>query len=306
MHIKKLSLTSLATVGACVLGVALWAGGQGVKQGAAPISTAFTYQGRLDHDLSGGPVTSDCDFEFSLWDDPGSAVPPDPPTGGNQLGVTQMMTEPVTVGLFTVELNANGEFGPNPFDGNARWLQIAVRCPTGGGPFTPLSPRQEITPAPQSMYTVTAGNAIDADHALDADNALFADEAPWTGLQNVPPGFADGVDDASGDPVGTVVAWLKTFPGMPPLVNEWVECNGQVLNDPESDFDGLPMPNLNGFGVKKRFLRGSTSSGTTGGSESHSHGSTCAEFQCGNNAASVQGASHIPPFYEVVWIMKVK
>jgi len=39
-------------------------------------------------------------------------------------------------GLFTAELNSAGEFGPNAFNGAARWLEIAVRSPAGGGGFT--------------------------------------------------------------------------------------------------------------------------------------------------------------------------
>ena len=33
---------------------------------AAPMGTAFTYQGRIED--AGGPITDICDFEFSLWD----------------------------------------------------------------------------------------------------------------------------------------------------------------------------------------------------------------------------------------------
>ena len=88
----------------------------------------------------------------------------------------------------------------------------------------------------------------------------------------------------------------------------WVECNGQTLADAASVYDGQTIPNLNSFGGgTKRFLRGSTSSGNLGGSESHSHGIWQDEGMQGAIQLSfATGAEHIPPFYEVVWIMKVR
>src|SRR5262245_29870857 len=84
---------------------------------AAPLGTAFTYQGRL---LQGSiPANGTSDFQFSLW---GVA------TGGSQFGATITLNDVmVTNGLFTVELNTSGQFGPNAFQGLAHWLQIAVR-----------------------------------------------------------------------------------------------------------------------------------------------------------------------------------
>ncbi|MGB2986652.1 MAG: tail fiber domain-containing protein [Phycisphaerae bacterium] len=99
-----------------------------------PMGTAFTYQGQLNKD--GSPVTDTCDFEFSLWDDA---------TDGTQKGSTVPATTSVEDGLFTVEL----DFGEQ-FNGQARWLQIKVCCPS---PCTPvlLAPRQELTPTPYAL-----------------------------------------------------------------------------------------------------------------------------------------------------------
>lgn len=101
-----------------------------------PAGKAFTYQGELIQD--GQPVNQACDFQFSLHDDS---------VAGNQVGgAIQLLNEPVADGRFTVVL----DFG-DAFDGKARWLGIAVRCPAGVGPYTPLTPRQELTPAPYAI-----------------------------------------------------------------------------------------------------------------------------------------------------------
>lgn len=136
------------------------------RAAASPLSTTFTYQGQLQ--TSGSPTTGTCDFQFNLWDAVGSGTPP---VGGGQVGVTQTaLGLPVSGGLFTVGL----DFGPGVFNGDARWLQIAVRCPPGSGAYTTLAPRQALTAAPYALYAPTA---------------------PWSGLSGVPAGFADGVDN---------------------------------------------------------------------------------------------------------------
>jgi len=141
-----------------------WAGAAGTaapsQNAAAAVGTGFTYQGRLEN--NGSPVNGTCDLQFALYD---------AASGGSQVGAT-ITKNNVTVndGLFTTEL----DFGGGAFDGNARWLQISVRCPAGSGSYTSLSGRAALNPSPYAVYA--AG-------------------APWSGLSGVPAGFADGVDD---------------------------------------------------------------------------------------------------------------
>jgi hypothetical protein len=100
------------------------------------MGTAFTYQGQLRRD--GNLVNGACDFRFTLWD---------AETGGNQIGPIQDKTNvSVTNGLFTVQL----DFGAGAFKGDARWLEIAVKC-AGDTSYTTLSPRQPLTPAPYAL-----------------------------------------------------------------------------------------------------------------------------------------------------------
>jgi hypothetical protein len=53
----------------------------------------------------------------------------------------------VVDGVFTVDL----DFGDGAFQGDARWLEIAVCCPTGCTPKVTLDPRQPLTPAPYAL-----------------------------------------------------------------------------------------------------------------------------------------------------------
>lgn len=83
---------------------------------------------------------------------------------------------------------------------------------------------------------------------------------------------ADVLGDFIPVPVGTVLPWMKSYTNTPALPDEFVECNGQTLDDGDSVYDGQVIPNLNGG---NRFLRGASTSGGTGGAStnnlSHAH-----------------------------------
>jgi hypothetical protein len=88
-------------------------------------------------------------------------------------------------------------------------------------------------------------------------------------------------------PIGSVVAWLKSYTNTPALGAGWVECNGQVLSDATSVYNGQTIPDLNGTGVgNHRFLRGQNTSGGTG-------------------TVGATGSVDVT-YYEVVWIMRIK
>ncbi|MCA9727606.1 MAG: hypothetical protein KC729_07980, partial [Candidatus Eisenbacteria bacterium] len=112
---------------------------------AAPVGTAFTYQGRLDQ--LGVPANGNCQFRFSLWN---------AEVGGTQIGDLLEIPTALSDGTFTVQL----DFGPGAFDGEERWLDIAVLC-DGDVEWTPLDPRQPITPGPYSIYSSTGAGGGD-------------------------------------------------------------------------------------------------------------------------------------------------
>ncbi len=114
-------------------------------------------------------------------------------------------------------------------------------------------------------------------------------------------------------PIGGVVAWNKSMPGTPALPDGWVECNGQVISDPSSPYNGQVVPELNGTSGTQRFLRGSATSGITGGSESHVHSVGAMPGRYNDQSQRTPGspgntsaASTLPSYYEVVWIIRIK
>jgi len=132
---------------------------------AAP-GTAFTYQGRLTS--GGAPVNGNCDAQFSLFD---------AASAGTQIGSTQTATISVTNGLFTVAL----DLGDGAFNGEARWLEIAVRCPAGSGSYTTLSPRQALTPAPYAL-ALRPGALVQADYASSTGGIFNARNTNTAGV----------------------------------------------------------------------------------------------------------------------------
>ena len=125
-----------------------------------------------------------CDLQFSLWD---------APTGGNPIGTTQTLLN-VTLkdGYFTVLL----DYGPEAFLGEQRFLEIRARCPAGGGTYTTLDPRQQLTASPYALYAMGA---------------------PWFGLSGVPAGFADDVDNDTVFSAGAGLALSGTTFSVDPM-----------------------------------------------------------------------------------------
>jgi hypothetical protein len=90
-------------------------------------------------------VDATCDLQFSLWD----AL-----SDGGQVGSTLTRTSvEIREGLFTV---ADLDFGAGAFNGDARWLEVAVQC-SGDTSFTVLSPRQALTATPYASYAAQVG-----------------------------------------------------------------------------------------------------------------------------------------------------
>ena len=146
MRLKSIFFNRLAFF-QVVLAITLTAGATSAQ------TSSFTYQGRLtDGGLS---ATGNYDLQFALWD---SA------SGGAQIGSTlTLSTVAVSNGVFTVSL----DFGASGFNGANRFLEIGAR-PSGGGSFTVLSPRQQVTATPYALRSASAGAADSATTAANA------------------------------------------------------------------------------------------------------------------------------------------
>lgn len=96
----------------------------------------FTYQGKLAE--SGAPATGAVDLVVKLF-------PTD--TGGSPIGTQTINGVPLIGGVFTITLNAAGEFTANPFaTGADRWVELTVNGQT-------IAPRQKLTVAPMAAFS---------------------------------------------------------------------------------------------------------------------------------------------------------
>ncbi|MCE5185778.1 MAG: hypothetical protein LLF76_06600, partial [Planctomycetaceae bacterium] len=155
--------------------------------------TGFTYQGRLlDANQSGAGLY---DFVFTVFDSPSAGVVI---AGANTLEDVQVVD-----GYFAAVLDFGDVFGSE-----ARWLEIAVR-PAGDGQYTTLSPRQRLTPAPQAAYAARAN---------------------WNSLDNMPAGFADGIDNAG--------LSTETDPTVPASIKDGLSWS-EILDLPAGFADGV-------------------------------------------------------------------
>ncbi len=148
-------------------------------------STAFTYQGQL---VSGaGPANGYYDLKLFLYD---------APTNGNVLaGPVTNTAVAVSNGLFTTLI----DFGPGVFTGPDTWLHIGIRT-NGGGIFTALSPRQQLTPIPNAFFAGTASNLSGTLPAGQLSGILPSGQLSGTygGIVN----FTNPADSFSGNGAG--------------------------------------------------------------------------------------------------------
>ena len=166
---------------------------------AAPMGTAFTYQARLlDSDNVADGIY---DFRFKLFDN--SGILPD-----GQIGKTLDVNDiDVIDGYFTVVL----DFSIDVFNGDARWLDIGIRPGklTDPNDYTPLFPRQQVTPSPYSIYAGKAG-----DLSLPYSKIVASAESSFlvrnTGSGKAIQGIGENNDGVVGGCVGSPCPALGT------------------------------------------------------------------------------------------------
>lgn len=190
---------------------------------AVPLGTGFTYQGQLRQ--AGVPVEGAVTLRFSLWQAPGSG---DPPVGGVRVGSVQTLTNvPVSGGVFSVALNEGGQFGPQAFNGDGRWLQVEVCGDSACSSATVLGPRQALTGVPYALGpwqlsgsnlsytggnvgigTTTPGHAL---HVKATEPALVLEDAAAASLQSGYISFQNGTSETGWMGYGTAGSPDMTF-----------------------------------------------------------------------------------------------
>jgi hypothetical protein len=101
-----------------------------------PLGTGFSYQGLLKK--NGAPVNGGCDLRFKLYDSQ---------TAGFQYGATlDFPNTTVANGVFTVYL----DFG-DQFNGDKRYLETSVSCPSSPSPSFTALPRQLLAASPYAL-----------------------------------------------------------------------------------------------------------------------------------------------------------
>jgi hypothetical protein len=113
---------------------------------AAPLTTAFTYQGRLDY--NGAPATGVFDLKFELYTEQ---------TGGTLAVPALQASRQVSGGLISEDLNFGGAA---VFDGRALWMEISAR-PQGAATFFVMPGRTAVRPTPYAIHALQAGSVKD-------------------------------------------------------------------------------------------------------------------------------------------------
>lgn len=207
----------------------------------AALSTAFNYQGQVA-DAAGDPIDGACDLRFGLYD----AL-----SGGTKVGEVTKGNQPVADGLFAVQL----DFG-SAFRGDARWLEIAVRCPAGSGNYTTLSPRQELSAVPYALSvrpgariegSVPAGAGFEA--GLRVTNTSPNSPIALFGITTATSGLATGVAGGNASPDGNAVSGYSSPAG---TGVRGVAFNGVGVWGSAVDGSGVYGESTNQSGVRGR------------------------------------------------------
>ncbi len=189
----------------------------------ADVPATMIYQGKLT-DTYGLGVNDTLDMELSIFD---------VETGGITIWSMPASDVQILHGLFTVEI------GPLdiPFDGQY-WLEIAIEGDI-------LSPRNRLTSSAYSFRAAIADSLAGGDHVIatrdtmiahwdsirgipediaDGDDGLVT--VDWgTDIVDIPPGFADDIDDIIGTR-DTMIAHWDSIRGMPEGFTDGIDNDG--------------------------------------------------------------------------------
>lgn len=158
-----------------VVALATAIAGEHAAFGLPSVDSTLAYQGQLRGD--GIPLNDPVDLIFSLFD---------AAEGGQLIASIDVVNQPVSNGLFTVEL----DFGPEAF-GGPRWLEVSVRSPhdpTDTEAFETLSPRQAIRTTPFALHANSAVRAGTAERPFREEGVHAVFEGGNVGIGTATPG----------------------------------------------------------------------------------------------------------------------
>lgn len=133
--------------------------------GHAGVPYLVNFQGRLT-DLGGNPVEGSHNLTFTVYDDSAQSA--------QSLWTEQHVSVDVDAGIFNVLLGSVTGIPDSLFDNGDRWMGVTVDTDAE------MRPRTRITSVPWALRAACSDSTKEVD---------------WLNILNMPPGFADGIDD---------------------------------------------------------------------------------------------------------------
>lgn len=210
----------------------------GMSIRAATLGPQFSYQGLLEQ--AGAPVNGNFDLQFEPFDQL---------ENGTSLAPSVVIQDvPAVAGVF----NTTVDFGPDFFVGDRVFLAIGVRPGSDTGPFTVLTPRQEVTPTPHAhtALSLVGGAPIPTGVVMAFDGAILPDATwIWSDGQTIGNAVSGATNRASQDTRSLFVLLWNAFDNIAlPIQTNTGSPTSRGLSALE-DFDAgkrLPVPDRRG------------------------------------------------------------
>lgn len=210
-----------------------------------------------------------------------------------------------------------------PVNGTVSFEFKIYSSPSGGSALWTESQSLVVS---NGIFSANLGSVASLPPAVFTQNILFLGIRAGSDGEMTPRQVITSSPFSYRVPIGGIVAWHKSMPGVPSLAEGWAECNGQVLADAESPLNGQALPNLNGQAL---LLSGAVASGLVRTEDylpAHTHGSGSLQFKtagtyniaqgfsgnsqctgdvCGGETGATQSGTPFSSF-GVVWIIRVR
>jgi len=137
----------------------------------AEIPQLISYQGRLENGITGEPMAGTFILTFELYE---------VETGGSPIWMETHTVEADSNGLYSVMLGSMTPFAGSADFAMSYWLEISI------DDSIELVPRYQLGSSPYAIHSEFADFSFESEITNSID---------WNDINNVPQGFADGIDD---------------------------------------------------------------------------------------------------------------